>query len=319
MQQIYQSEKDAMFELARKVANYTVIHATAHTHIKISSSDNARMQELKKNLHVQYVALYKSFLLASAQLTCSLYGDWQFIKNLMKHYDWEGQMKEIEILHKLCKDYHLAQNHPSAIQPNHKTFMGPGPRNQLHWAVALSVPEQVIYLVQKEEYPINALTPKRWTAAHLAARHGNMKIVKTILTARGIDLRIKNDEGQTPLHISARHNRVGAVKSLLHRDSRLIGLRDTEGRTAFLLAAHMGHVKVLEVLKSNGQDFTQTNSIEGYSAVHLAADNGKLEAVKFLLANGANKKAKIKAGKQKGMTAKQIAEFKKRLDIVAIL
>ena len=89
--------------------------------------------------------------------------------------------------------------------------MGPGPRNPLHWAVAFGVPEQVIHLVQKNEYPINALTPRRYTAVHLAAEQGNTKIMKTLLTVGGLDLRIKNVDGRTPLHIAALHNKVGSA------------------------------------------------------------------------------------------------------------
>ncbi|KAF1829384.1 hypothetical protein BDW02DRAFT_574015 [Decorospora gaudefroyi] len=57
--------------------------------------------------------------------------------------------------------------------------------------------------------PINALTPKRWTAAHLAAEHGDMKIMKLLQSVPGIDFNIKNDDGSTPLHIAALNNRVG--------------------------------------------------------------------------------------------------------------
>jgi ankyrin repeat protein len=189
----------------------------------------------------------------------------------------------------------------------------------LHWAVAFGVPEQVIHLVQKDEYPINALTPRRYTAVHLAAEQGNTKIMKTLLTVGGLDLRIKNVDGRTPLHIAALHNKVGAVKLLLQRDRWLLGQRDNRGRTAFLLAAQSGHVKVLQALKENGQDMNEATTKNGWTALHLAAENGQLEAVKYLLANGAKKGTKVKAGKREGLTAKQVAEQKKRLEVVALL
>ena len=312
-----------MYELARKVAHYTVLHATSSARIKKMPGDDRHMRDLKRNLHMLYIGLYKSLLLASAQLTISLYGDWQFIKNLMKHYDWEGQMKELDEHHQLCKDYRdemiARQNDPSPAQPEKNKLMGPGPRNPLHWAVALGVPEQVIHLIQKDDYPINALTPRKWTATHLAARQGNTKIIKTLLTAGGLDLRIKNDEGRTALYIAALHNRVGAVKLLLQRDRWLLGHRDNRGRTAFLLAVQNGHVNVLAALKENGQNFNESTTKNGWTALHLAAESGQLETVKFLIANGTKKGTKVKAGNREGLTAKQIAEQKKKIEIVAIL
>jgi ankyrin repeat protein len=342
-----------MFELARKVAHYTVLHEESTERIKRAPTDNNRMRDLKRNLHVLYVGMYKSLLLASAQLTISLYGDWQYIKNLMKHYDWEGQIKELDEYHQLCKDYRdemiarqkdllitqtpikvskspdTAQakqklltgpiSSPEEQKAEEKALMGPSPRNPLHWAVALGVSEQVTYLVQKDEYPINALTPRKWTAAHLAARQGNTKIIKTLLTAPGLDLKIRNDEGRTALHIAALHNKVAAVKLILQRERGLLGHRDNRGRTAFLLAAQKGHVKVLTIMKENGQDFNEATVKEGWTALHLAADNNQLEAVKFLLAGGTKKSTKTKAGNREGLTARQIAEQKRKLEIVAIL
>jgi hypothetical protein len=338
-----------MFELARKVAHYTVLHATSAERIKKMTGDDNNMRDLKRNLHVLYVGMYKSLLLASTQLTISLYGDWQFVKNLMKHYDWEGQIKELDECHQLCKDYRdemiarqkdlslaeTGQKNPTGSAPmpsepkrltgfesapNHKeNSSGPGPRNPLHWAVALGVSEQVTYLVQKEEYAINALTPRKWTAAHLAAEQGSNKIMKTLLTVPGLDLRIRNSDGGTALHVAALHNKVGALKLLLQRDKQLLGQRDERGRTAMLLAAQKGHVKVLTALKEHGQDFNEATSTNGWTALHFAAEGRHLETVKYLLANGSDKTAKIKAGKRKGLTARQIAEQEKKSEVAAML
>lgn len=319
-----------MFELARNVAHYTVLNATSQDRIKISPDDDEKMKDLKRNLHMVYIGLYKSLLLASAQLTISLYGEWQFLKNLTKHYDWDGQVQDLENHHRMCKEYRdemlarqkaAGSNPPIVNKPNNgkKKAMGPAPRNPLHWAVALSVPEQVTHFVQKEEYPINALTPRSWTAAHLAARQGNTKIMKTLLTAPGIDLKVKNDEGRTPLHVAALFNRVGVVKLLLERTPKLLEIRDKRGWTAFLAAADRGHVKVIEALKANGQNLNEATVTNGWTGLHLAAENGRVDAIKFLVANGAKKDEKTTGGAWVGSTAKQVAERKKKLNVVEFL
>jgi hypothetical protein len=204
MTQIYRSEKEALFELAENIAHYTVLSAKSHERIKFSPTDDADTRELKSRLHMVYIGLYKGILYASAQLVISLYGTWQLLKNLAGHYDWEGQLNELNKQFNLCVQYRdemLAWQimHPpkdikaqpkgsNAPKKDLKNLMGPGPRNSLHWAVALGVPEQVSQFIREKEYPINALTPKRWTAAHFAAKSGNTKILKTLLTADGIDL-----------------------------------------------------------------------------------------------------------------------------------
>lgn len=331
MNQIYRSEKEAMFKLAESVAHYTVLNAKSHDRIKIAASDDEDMKDLKRNLHMVYIGLYKSLLLASAQLTIALYGDWQFIKNLMKHYDWEKQVQDLEKEHMMCKEYRdemLARQKskdqhptqaPASSSQRHKKMMGPAPRNPLHWAVALTVPEQVTHLVQRNEYPINALTPRSWTAAHLAARQGNTKIIKTLLTAPGINLKLVNEQGHTPLHIAALHNRVGAVKILLQRDERLLPIRDNLGRTAFLLAARKGHLDVMKAMKEVRQDLNEVTAKNGWSGLHLAAEQGHVDVVKYLVANGAKKYIKVRDGRRKGLTAKQVAEKEGKMNVLALL
>lgn len=138
--QIYRSERESMFELGRKVAHYTVLHSSSAARIKNLPTDDRQMRDLKRNLHMLYIGLYKALLLASTQLAISLYTDFQFIKNLMKHYDWEGQIKDLDEHHQLCKDYRdemiARQNDPSNFRAPNSSAMGPGPRNALHWAVS---------------------------------------------------------------------------------------------------------------------------------------------------------------------------------------
>lgn len=311
-----------MFDLAAKVANYMVLYATAALDCTIHPGDDSQMQALKQNLRMNYVGLYKSLLFATAQIAISLYSDWQFVKALLKHYDWEGQIGEMVEIDGWCKDFerkiekYKPLNDVSNKEEDQKKAMGPGPRNSLHWAVAFALPNDVSRLVASQEYPINALTPQKWTAAHLAARDGHSNILTALLIAPGIDLRIKNKEGSTPLHIAATYGKMTATRHLLHREIRLLNMRDDRGKTAFLIATMKGHVRVLKVLKENGQDFNQTTNKNGWTGLHMAAENGHLETAKFLLESGTKKDTKTK---DKGLTAKQIAEEKKLLELVAIL
>lgn len=326
------TERAAMYEVAETIADYVVINRKAQDWTTVRPDDDADMRELKESLQMVYASLYKAIIFASAQLMISLNGDFQWIKNVAKHYDWAGQLETLnkrqhrieQFMHSkewqdALKSPPVSKIRPKEPKPNPKKAMGPGPRNPLHWAAALGVPEQVAFYVQNNEYPINALTPQSWTAAHLAAREGHTKILRTLMTVPGIDLTIKNREGRTPLHIATIYNQKWAAKVLLERYIKLLGLRDKYDRTAFIIAAEKGHVKILQVLKGFGQNMNETTLRQGWTALHLAAENGKVDTVKWLLENGTKKWTKVKDGPQKGLTAKQIAEQKGKVEVVEVL
>ena len=326
------AERAAMYEVAETVADYVVLNRKAQDWTKVQASDDVDMVELKEGLQMVYVGLYKAIIFASAQLMISLNGDFQWLKNVAKHYDWAGQLENLnKQQHRIEQFMHSKEwqdaikpppvnnDKPRQPKPDPREAMGPGPRNPLHSAAALGVADQVAFYVQNKEYPINALTPQSWTAAHLAAREGHTKILKTLMTAPGIDLTIKNREERTPLHIAAIYNRKWAAKALLERHVKLLGLRDKYGRTAFIIAAEKGHLEVLQVLKGFGQDMNETTIKQGWTALHLAAENGKVDAVKWLTENGTKKWTKVKDGPQKGLNAKQIAELKGKTKVLEVL
>ncbi|KAF2999267.1 hypothetical protein E8E13_003411 [Curvularia kusanoi] len=294
----------------------------------INASDDADMRELKESLQSVFVSLYKAIIFATAQLMISLNGNFQYFKNVAKHYDWAGQLETLNKRQHRVSEYMHSKEWQEALEPSQQSkqqpkrdlrnAMGPGPRNPLHWAAALGVPENVAFYVQNKEYPINALTKQSWTAAHLAAREGRVGVMKILLTAPGIDLSIKNREGRTPLHIAAIHNRKWIAKLLLKRSPKLLLPRDKWDRTAFIIAAEKGHVDILKVLQKSGQDMNETTVKKGWTALHLAAENGHVEAVQWLLENGTAKSTQIRDGPEKGMTAKQVAELKGRAQIVEL-
>jgi hypothetical protein len=159
-----------MFDLPSKVADYTLIHAKSSNLVRDMPGDNEHMQTLRQKLHIMYIGLYKAILFASAQLTICLHdGGSHIIQHLFKTYDWEGQMKELDDQEKQCdrlrNEMFAPWNQSNATQQNkqkpmsltkteHKKHttatsskqrhgMGPAPRNPLHWAAALGVPEHV--------------------------------------------------------------------------------------------------------------------------------------------------------------------------------
>jgi hypothetical protein len=329
MEDVYSEEKDAMTEVAENASDYYILTAKSHELIRIRSEDDEDMKRLRRKLRTIYVGLYKAIFFASAQLANLLCNDFAltvWFKNAMRVYNWKEQLERLNKRYNACERCCDEMQRRVTLGPlgvasksDTNPAIGPGPRNALHWATVDKLHARVNALVESKECPINALTPKRWTAAHLAAKHGDTKILKTLRSAPGIDFSIKNDDGYTPLHVAALHNSVGAVKIILEWDRKLLHVRDKKKWTAFLLAAKKGHVKVLEVMKNRGQNVDEATTKNGWSGLHLAAENGHIGAVKLLLANGANKNMRTTAGAMEGLTAKQIAERKGKLKVVELL
>lgn len=328
MNEIYVNEKATMFKVATTVSDCVVLFPDPGGMTEIEPGDSFEMRGAKDKLQTAFVSMYQAIIFATAQLALSSNSDYQWIKGVVKHYDWEGQLehlleeKQRIFEFKLFKKELDEKNKSGTAVPQEsdsKSLMGPALRNPLHIAAALGNLSQVLYHVQKQEYPINALTMKRWTAAHLAAREGHTKILTTLMTAPGIDLLIKNREERTPLHIAALYNHPAAARVLLETNPLLLKARDQWKRTAFLIAAEKGHHGVLKVLRQYGQDMNETTVTQGWTALHLAAENGHVEALKWLTEHGTKKWTTVRDGPRQGLTAKQIAEQKGRTSVLEYL
>lgn len=328
MNEIYVNEKATMFKVATTVSDCLVLFPDPGDLTVVEADDSFDMRGAKEKLQTAFVSMYQAIMFATTQLALASNSDFQWIKGVVKHYDWEGQLGHL--LEEKQRIYDFKQfkkeldekkklGNAGPQQRDLKSLMGPALRNPLHTAAALGNSDQVLYHVQKQEYPINALTMKGWTAAHLAAREGHTKILTTLMTAPGIDLLIKNREKRTPLHIAAIYNHPSAARVLLETNPLLLKPRDQWKRTAFLIAAEKGNLEVLKVLRQYGQDMNETTVTQGWTALHLAAENGHVETVKWLADYGTKKWTTARDGPRKGLTARQIAELKGRAQVVDVL
>jgi hypothetical protein len=312
MNQIYRSEKQAMFDTARAIANIIVRHNTGERSTKKQRTDDKNMTELRTMLQFNYVNLFRSVLESLAKLVTALYSDWKVVRQLFKWDDWASELTGLEKADRECIEYRdeihrrnddLSKRTPS---PTPKAvFKTPG-RNPLHQAAALNLPGNVFDLVASGEYDVNAFTRRKWTALSLAAEKGNWKCTRTLLMAKGINPNLQNDEGRTALHLAAVRNQVGIVKLLLSHGAKL-DVRDNRAKTAFMLAVMAGHTEVVKALKEKGQRLDEL-TVKGWTALHLAAEKDNVNMVKYLLENGLKKEARIKSGYKAGCTAKEVAE-----------
>jgi ankyrin repeat protein len=153
----------------------------------------------------------------------------------------------------------------------------------------------------EEKDPLN-----RYTALHLAAYQGHLKVVKELLRG-GANLTALDNYGRTPmdLAIECRHQAIvvalvaetksraalyaatyngdeSTVKWLCDRGNARLECTDEHGYTALIVACFRGHVSVVKVLLIAGAD-TGARGFCGISALSCAAHQGHIAVVEALL------------------------------------
>lgn len=110
------------------------------------------------------------------------------------------------------------------------------------------------------------------------------------------NLQDKDEEtGYTPLHWALSTARRVQAEMLMEVAGINLALRDKEGNTPYLIACRKGDIPAAQRLTELGAD-THVRDNRGYTALHLAAEHGQSEMVRFLLQEGAEVDAVAKNG-----------------------
>lgn len=107
-------------------------------------------------------------------------------------------------------------------------------------------------LVKDKPCVINDRTGGENTAVHLAANHGNAKMLRYLIEA-GADVDPKDAVGLTPLSHAAKLGYSECVKVLLEKKA-CTSNKDLRGRTPMFLASKKGHAGVMKELLEHGAD-----------------------------------------------------------------
>lgn len=83
----------------------------------------------------------------------------------------------------------------------------------------------------------------------IACSAGHIEIVK-LLIEKGANVRVTNNNGQTPLHYAASRNRLDVAQVLLEANSE-VNPRDNMGSTPMHRAASRGHIDMVKLLLSS--------------------------------------------------------------------
>ncbi|XP_069104161.1 uncharacterized protein [Argopecten irradians] len=121
------------------------------------------------------------------------------------------------------------------------------------------------------------------TALHAAAAGGTWALFKKVCQF-GISPKCTTDNGSTVLHIAAEHGNVPLVKTLVQGISELVHIVDDEGRTAMHFAAAGGNADVFDLLLKAGlKPEPAPNSSN--SVLHVAAYRAHIDLVRYVIRN----------------------------------
>ena len=151
-------------------------------------------------------------------------------------------------------------------------------------------------------------------ALHLAARTGDVGIIKSILAAGGAEQ--LNQQTRTnklsPLHVAVLTGEHAAAEELLTAGA-MTGLENAQGLTPVEMAAQQGDAKMIRLLVERGQaDLRVAGGEQKFTPLLRAVFDGKEEAVRELVRMGADPEAKDSGGRN----ALALAAAKNNVELV---
>ena len=152
--------------------------------------------------------------------------------------------------------------------------------------------------VSKDIYiDVTTATEDHSTGFLLAARYGNLEIVKILLEKKADVNATDSNEGMTPLMRACLSGHIDIIEFLLNHNVN-INIKDNDGWTALMLATVEGYNTITQILIDKGAD-VNAQDLKGETALMLACAMGYEKIVQTLI----NSHAEVNAQDLKGHTA----------------
>lgn len=175
-------------------------------------------------------------------------------------------------------------------------------------AVKNSKSGEVATLLKRGMDP-NSVDPTGQPVLHIAAREGNLDVVKALVQA-GADIDKRNAVRETPIMLAAITGDTKIVEYLLSKEAQI----NQPGWTPLLYAATNGHVEVIKLLIEN-HAYIDSSAPNGSTPLMMAVRGGHITAAQLLLEEGADPTIKNESGE----SAEQWAERGKQTDLAALI
>lgn len=139
--------------------------------------------------------------------------------------------------------------------------------------------------------PNRAINANGRTLLHCAAEENRLDILNTLFQYRELNIDQVDHSGDTALILAAKHGHINSVKTLLKQQANVNLSNDQkDDYTALLWAVQHGHIEIAQMLLHHGADVSAVTKT-GQTALHFAASKGRTEIVKVLLSYGAKPNA----------------------------
>lgn len=119
------------------------------------------------------------------------------------------------------------------------------------------------------------------TALHLAAEYGNLDVISTMMTIRGVKIDVQRRDQLTPIMVAAMNGYLDIVKLLAGRNASLT-IKTDEGLTIFHMAAKAGQSAVMRWLMANNPEQV-CQAVEKDNLIEFAIRHGQFETAKVIL------------------------------------
>jgi 26S proteasome non-ATPase regulatory subunit 10 len=174
-----------------------------------------------------------------------------------------------------------------AANPKLASLSDPDDRLPIHWAVSFNHLPIVQMLVQAKSFDVDVVDGSGWSSLMMACSRKDAEAIVDVLLAKGADVNLKNNNGQTALHFAASKSNLDIARVLLsQKPAASARIKDKRGQLALHRAASVGNVPMLKALLDANSPLNATD-MDGMTALHHAISEGHGDAALLLLSRGA--------------------------------
>ncbi|KAB7494203.1 Ankyrin-3 [Armadillidium nasatum] len=149
---------------------------------------------------------------------------------------------------------------------------------------------------------VNQLTDDKGKANFLSplfisSFYGFSEVTKTLIeSGADVNLETHGEDREQPLHMAASHGHIDVVKTLMKSEKINVLLKDYDNRTALELAVANGHLEIVQLLLSHEKVNINSKGNGDWTVLHIAAQVGNSKITEYLINNGADLHSRNKMG-----------------------